>query len=724
MKNKALTYILILLVLTISVSCVDAQRFTNIAEEEGLTFSFETVEYGGGVSFVDFNNDGYDDLSFATHQGEKLKFFMSDGNHLQPMPAFVDDTSEVRQVLWVDYNKDGLLDLYLSSEDKNKLYRNLGDFIFEEVTEAIGLDFKRQSSYCSTWLDYDKDGNLDLCVSHRTKEKTGNIDLYSNKGDGTFEKITAKSGLHGFGESVLAMSTIDYNRDGWEDLYLAQDFEKGNIILVNNKNGTFRDVSDSCGVDFKLNSMTATITDFNADGWEDIYVTNTTAGNVFLENNRDNTFTEVSALYNLDIKNVTFGTIFFDADNDMDLDVHIGGMLSNFTYEHTDENYFVKRNIDWGLQQDNAFNNGVAMGDYNGDGAVDFVKNSVTRVGFINSYNSLWRNDFTGNNFLKIHLAGTISNAHAIGARVELYSEGKTQYRKIGCGESFSSQHSYTRHFGVGEYDVIDSVIVRWPSDNISVLKNISTNQTLYIDEPLGGCMDKNACNYTSDAIFDNGSCRFVTDYYDCDGCVRDEDGDGICDELEIRGCMDPLSCSYNPQATDEDGSCTYLPEIEISGSRKVSALMEFAYSVSGQEGSDYEWRCTNGSIVLGQGGANVMVIWHEQDEGVLEVVEISEGGCTGSVASMDVDISSFLKDEEVSIALLPNPVQYVLYINGLHPESTYTYRVLDGSGRYLHIGKLESGRSEIQVKDLSAGLYVLELENDNQMTRHRFCKL
>ncbi|MDH5599630.1 MAG: CRTAC1 family protein, partial [Cyclobacteriaceae bacterium] len=567
--------IYILIIITLFTLPSYSQGFSEIGDQLGISYDFIAKEYGGGVSFVDFNQDGLDDLTFATPGGTPIRFHLNNGSGFTEIDPLVSDTTEVKQVLWVDYNNDGLLDLYITSVFKNRLYKNLGNLSFEDVTDVCGFNDPLLISYCATWFDYNHDGLLDLAVAHRTPEESGFITLYKNLGNEQFQDVTIKSGLKNKGNSVLSMTSFDYNNDGWDDLFLAQDWEQGNQLLENRGNGTFRDVSFIKNANQKMNSMTATIGDFNSDGWFDIYVSNTREGNILLRNDEGNVFTEVSDSLGVQIKSLTFGSVFFDADNDMDLDLMVFGFQINYIYENPgDGSPFIQVNDPWGFSSNRFFNNGVALGDFDGNGFSDVAVSSLTRENFTQGKNTFWKNNFNSNNYLVVDLNGTISNKNAVGARLELTTNGKTIIRRIGCGESYSSQHSNSQYFGVGSNTLIDELIIKWPSGNSSILNNIPANQKISIEEPFGGCMDSNACNYNPNALYDNNSCRYAPLYYDCTGCINDVDEDGVCDELEISGCIDIYSCNFNSEATEDDGSCWYIPTYSIVGDSSVAPLI------------------------------------------------------------------------------------------------------------------------------------------------------
>ncbi|MFN0031602.1 MAG: CRTAC1 family protein, partial [Flavobacteriales bacterium] len=539
-----------------------AQGFTNVAPGVGITTTFGNVTYGGGVSCADFNEDGFDDLTLTTGTGSEVAFYINDstGGFNGPF-NYITNTYEKKQPLWVDYDNDGDLDFYVTTNNTNRLYRNDGNYVLTDVTASCGISEGVSNSFNSVWFDYDEDGFLDLVMSHRFSFLVGNLSLYHNLGDGTFEDLTIAAGLNNMGNSVLAMATLDYDNDGWEDLFVAQDFEVACLLLHNNGDGTFTNTAVSAGAAILNDSMTCTVGDFDNNGYMDVYLTDTAQnGNSLLVNQGDGTFVDMAEEKGVFVDLFTWGASFLDADCDMDLDLHInrtsGSPYSGLMYENLNQGeVFQLVSATWGFGSETGKGNGNAVGDYDNDGYPDLAKNNT-----LNTPGALWRNDFSENNFLKVKLTGTVSNRMAIGSVIHLYAGGVHQMRRVGCGEGFSSQHSYTQLFGLGENETADSIMVSWTNGMLTILYDVQANQLLeLIENPLAGCMDEAACNYDPQVITDGENCIYAQPYYDCFfQCIADTDDDDVCDELEVAGCTDNAACNYNPLASDEDNSCEY----------------------------------------------------------------------------------------------------------------------------------------------------------------------
>ncbi|WP_412985368.1 FG-GAP-like repeat-containing protein [Pontimicrobium sp. IMCC45349] len=505
----------IMAVFVFSTSHCYAQLFFNDdAASLGISVTGSASSILGGVSFFDYDNDGWDDLTFASKGNFGVKFFKNNSG------TFVEDTFNIsitghsKQVLWVDYDNDGDNDLFVTKVDGvNKLYQNDGNFIFTDVTFAAGLpNFGVKYTYGAAFGDYDNDGHLDLFLCNKDDMYVIPNELYHNNGDGTFTNVTATSGISTVGHLSFCASFFDYDNDGYQDIYISNDrIANPNILYRNNGNGTFTDVSAASGTDVIANAMSTTIDDYNNDGWLDIYVTNTVEGNFLLCNNWDGTFTDIALASGTIFNSIGWGASFFDADNDTDLDLYVSSMIDNpnlgiFTYafyeQVTNNTFTVPLNAGFSDDQYISFAN--AIGDVNNDGLTDLVivnqapDNHSLRVNATNN----------SNNFLKVKLEGTSSNKNGIGSWIEISINGEKQYRYVLCGEGFLGQNSNIEIFGLGTTANIDYVAVYWLSGTIDVLTDVTPNQTLNIVE--GSTLSEANHDFNSLKLFPNPTQNYV----------------------------------------------------------------------------------------------------------------------------------------------------------------------------------------------------------------------
>ncbi|RRO13541.1 FG-GAP-like repeat-containing protein [Flavobacteriaceae bacterium 14752] len=476
-----------------SFLCFSQIQFSDIAQTSGLNntqFGFGTL--GAGISFYDFNQDGLDDITMATDTPQNVRFFENNSSGFTEVNFNgISAPYENKSVIWVDYDNDGDLDFYVTNYlSSNHLYQNDGNYNFTEVSQTAGLTESFLRSWGASWADYDKDGDLDLLILHRDglNQLEHNI-LYKNNGDGTFSDVTNVAGLSMLNHMSFCAAFFDYNNDGWLDIYIANDkMNTSNLLYKNNGDGTFTDVSAVSQSNIIMDAMSTTISDYNQDGYFDVYITNTSAGNVFLNNNGDGTFSDVATLTNTTFNSVGWGAVFLDADLDADLDLYVSGSADGsqgtpsaaFYEQIAPDNFTELANA---MPNDDAISFSNAKGDYDNDGKPDVVV-----LNFSPNDLFLWQNTTqTTNNWTKIKLKGSISNSMAIGAVIELTPENSpTQYELVMCGEGYIAQNSAFEFFGLGNAQNIENITIKWPNGLVESYQNLQVNKSYTIEEGTG----------------------------------------------------------------------------------------------------------------------------------------------------------------------------------------------------------------------------------------------
>lgn len=462
------------------------QFFVDVAASAGVVHSDRSNGPGGGVSFADFNGDGYDDLTFATAAGEPMQFYLNTENGLQALPDPTGNLAEIKHILWVDYDNDGDQDLFCSSFDGPiYLYRRDGDWLFTDVTSTAGLPVITKRHYGAAWGDYNRDGWLDLYYSQR--KLPGQVSqsrnrLFKNNGDGTFTESSVSAGAEDANRIPFCLGFTDYNKDRWPDLYIANDRNSRNTLLRNNKDGTFSDVSEESGAGIAIDAMNMGLGDFDRDGDEDIYVTNIEEGSYLLRND-DGVFTNVAPALGVGFYGIGWGASWIDGNLDGWLDLYVSGaivgsdQISSAYYQNDEGNGFSPpQGI--GFVGDTVHSWSNAVGDFNRDNRPDIAVLNQSPYP-----SQLWRNTGSGGNFFGLRLQGVKSNRDGTGSKVEIYHQGQYQSAYTHCGSGFLAQQSKTIRFGLGEYSLIDSLVVLWPTGHRDVLYAPQANQTYYLIE-------------------------------------------------------------------------------------------------------------------------------------------------------------------------------------------------------------------------------------------------
>lgn len=487
--NKLLRFFCIYCILLFSTKICAQVYFQNQATTLGVEDMSGTIYLGGGISFYDFNKDGWDDITFATQSGDPVKIYKNNGDGTFSLETMLTPTNSGRQkqVIWVDFDNDGDNDLFISSDiDGSKLYRNDGTSL-TDITATAGFPTAAMDNFGASWGDYNNDGYLDVFLCNRGLSAPQQNYLYKNNGNGTFSNVSNAAGISTGSYLSFCSAFFDYNNDGWQDIYIANDkTNTKNILYKNNGDGTFSDVSESSGTDIAIDAMSVTITDYNRDTWQDIYVTNGILGNYFLKNNGDGTFTNVAAGTGTTFNGIAWGAVFLDAENDGDLDLYVSGSLDGsvpgipsaaFFKNDGIHNFFTNSNN--GFVNDSRESYSNAIGDTDNDGFPEIIVNNSGDEDIF-----LWKNQTTStNNWLKVKLEGVTSNKQGIGATIEIRSGGIIDYRYTICGEGYLSQNSGAEFFGVGTNASIDYVKVTWLGGEQDILYNVTPNQTLSIQE-------------------------------------------------------------------------------------------------------------------------------------------------------------------------------------------------------------------------------------------------
>ena len=432
-----------------------------------------------GVSLVDVNQDGYDDVFIVRKNRDNLLFINTADGQFEDISASagIDYIGSSLQTVWDDFDQDGDQDFFLGTirGQQNKLYRNNGDLTFTEITEEAGLNSDVHAVF-SMWGDVNGDGWSDLFVFALEGENR----FYLNQGDGTFKDYTAAAGLT---HKPLSMGAafFDFDQDGDLDLYETHDGRHGNFLYENDGNGYFTDVSEALGIYSESSAMAVSIGDFNNDGWEDIYLTNLN-DNFLFKNNAGTSFTEVGATAGVNDKGMGWGVSWLDYDNDGWLDIYIANDsyysdFPNVLYSNNGNETFSK------ILPDNQEDKGTyatAISDLNRDGRLDILLANRGNT----DYNQVFMNEEVGGNWLSVELAD-LAQKSLTGARVAL-SNGEKQFTRTHfAGTSWSGDDGDRLHFGLGDIQQVD-INVYWPDGSVDAHNNVAVNKHIKLTKAGG----------------------------------------------------------------------------------------------------------------------------------------------------------------------------------------------------------------------------------------------
>lgn len=476
-------------------SLVEAQMYTNSAEQLGIDVSFQSTDnFGAGVSFFDINQDGFDDLTFALGP-DGVRCFTNQNGSFEEEILDLPELNDVRQVLWFDYNNDGIMDLLISPFNAPyKLFRNLGDFQFIDVSFEAGLNHSIAPHCGLAVSDYNKDGYLDFYVSVYSLTGDGSVlannnQLYQNNGDGTFTNATIEAGVGGGIAASFASIWMDYNNDGWPDLYVSNDrIPFNNVLYENNGDGTFTDVTEQSGTGFAGQyPMTTTVGDYDNDGDLDIYLTN--IGNFYftelLSNNGDGSYTPKGQDAGVQNNIYSWGGLWVDHDNDGLQDLYVATSPTGSGAPVYKDVFYAQVEGGTFSNQTNSFQDmpvrrtyAVARGDLNNDGFPDIATHSIAPFDPV-----IWKNNGGSNSFVKISLQGTASNPMAIGSWIRVFANGLQYSQYTMCGENYLSQCSQYYTFGLGNASVIDSIQVEYLSGHSDWYYSLQVNESYEFTE-------------------------------------------------------------------------------------------------------------------------------------------------------------------------------------------------------------------------------------------------
>lgn len=514
-------------------------RLVDVTTNAGIHFQHNSGAFGGkllpetlgsGCAFLDYDRDGWQDIILINGMdwpGHKQRRSTLRLYHNNRNGTFTDVTTRAgldiemygMGVAVGDYDNDGFSDILVTCVGQNRLFRNTGKGSFIDVTNRSGLGKRQAFSTSALWFDYDRDGLLDLFVCNYVKwsperDVFCSLDgkhksyctpeayrgetcwLFHNRGDGTFEDVTASSGIFDSSSKSLGVAMLDENADGWPDLLVANDTQP-NKLYRNQRNGTFKDAAVEVGLAFSSEGkaragMGVDVGDFMNSGSPGVAITNFDNEMIGLYEFSGKTYEDVAAQAGVGMaskNSLGFGCAFLDANLDgwLDLGVangHIDETVRNirgnvgyaqpamlFLNNGRGKFHDVAAEIGGGFDQPKV-GRGFAYGDFDRDGDLDLLLTTNNGPAY------LYRNDqLSGNRSIRFRLIGTKSNRDGIGATVRITSSGLSQAKMVKSGSSYLSQSELPLTFGLEKRDHVERVVIAWPSGRTEEFTNLAAGR-------------------------------------------------------------------------------------------------------------------------------------------------------------------------------------------------------------------------------------------------------
>ena len=618
-------------------------QFTKITSQAPVTDGLDSQ----GASWVDYDNDGDDDLfvttSFSPESNvSKDVLYNNNGDGTFTIinaSALVADDGTGRNSTWADYNNDGLTDVFITNQHETFLYKNAGGGNFTKINSAPTIAFAFGSDHQgAAWGDYNSDGFLDLFLSSYKLSEESRNNLFSNNGDGTFTPATETNIVTTQGYS-MDPSWIDYDQNGTLDLFVPNYGNTPNF-LYSNLGDSFQAITGQNINTISYASLGASWADYDNDGDFDVLIpNNVNASNIFLENNGNGSFTHKTSMFG---STLSSSASWADFDNDGDVDVMLVGGAGDKSYlfRNNGNKTFTDVSSAQGITN-TSYSWAVASADYDQDGFIDFF--IANAHGNNHSADDiLYHNTPNGNHWIQISLIGVTTNRSALGAIVRVNTGTRWQSRTVQSKTGANAQSSIRTHFGLGQNTAIDKIVVEWPGKGYQELVAQPADQFITI--------------------------------------------------TEIHFPIPPV----NAEATIAEG------KIEVTWTDNSSD--ETGYRIErSSEGLPF--------VTIGEVAANTTSFTDNTatpgDTYAYRVASLTVGGYSNFSKTETVLITGLEDETSTSISIHPNPVADELYINQ-EEDVNYPIRIIDSAGHVVETISAHASADPISVRHLPAGFYIV----------------
>ncbi len=724
--------------LSASISVSSLVSFGQFISISNSPLTSEELE-SRGIAWIDYDNDGDDDLfitiSYSSGISSKDMLYQNngDGTFTQILTGnLVSEEGTGRNSTWGDYDNDGLVDVFVSNQGETLLYKNMGNGSFTKVLTIPTTSYSSDSDHSGgAWGDYNSDGFLDLFLaSYKLNDNARNV-LFTNNKDGSFSMNSVTDVISANGPS-MDPAWIDYDNNGTLDLFVP-NYYGTNFLYSNAGDGTFKNISTTALTSQLSDAVGSSWADYDNDGDFDVLIQiNVNTPNLFYENNGDGTFTNKgNELSTASSTSAAWGD--FNNDGWIDL-VMVGSGMEGKTklFKNNGDKTFTDVSAQQGITNTN-YSWAVAWSDYDKNGFLDFfIANAFGNN--LPANDILYRNTPNGNGWVNIKLTGTNSNRSAIGAILSARVGQQLQWRTIQAKTGNSSQNSLNVHFGIGTADKVDTLYITWPNGSHRIVADITKNQFMQITEQNTPSIPSNLTsintgpdnvqlswndNSSNETGFriersKESSKNFSTVFKTGPNVTQFIDQglqEGVTYYYRVASIANE---SYSPFTATSSVLIKKKQTITISPiGEKFGDSLPFHLIANATSGLPITFILLDGQGKVSLSGDLVTILSLGQSKlGAFQSGNDIYYHSDTTTQILNVSLITQIERTDQATIIYPNPVKDKLIIKGLDQVDTTPVNIFNAIGQTVLSVNLNSANSEIIVKDLQPGFYIVSVRN------------
>ena len=482
MLSRFLCCLTLFILLPESYILSQALSFQEVSLSNGVYISYDFTYWGEGVSFFDFDEDGWDDLTLCQTNGPVI-LYKNNGGYFEPHFYFFAGQSAISSC-WADLNNDGLNELIITTYDNGiRIFQNVDNNIFIDITDQQIIPDQESKYYTGIAVaDINRDGLLDIAIANYSP--LGKNLYLLNQGDLVFETIEGDAQYLNVQKHAFQHSFIDLDKNLWPDIYIINDFYEGNEFYWNYGNISISENDTTISLNVEADAMSNSWNDFDRDGDLDLYVTNRYFGNHFMKQTENLHFEDIIETSGANAFQWCWSATWIDVENNGFTDLIVTQNSTDIITDTSGNYLFMNQNDGtFQLNTESAHfpTNGFAsaVGDFDNNGKCDV--GISTRQGY--TFELYQNTTSTTGNYIKFRLEGHFSNRNGVGTHYEIWTNNRRHYGYTQAGENYISQNSQNKLIGIGDYTSVDSIILSWPSGIVDKYYNLESNQLHILHE-------------------------------------------------------------------------------------------------------------------------------------------------------------------------------------------------------------------------------------------------